>query len=1163
MSWSTVPLTAGQLTKIRAANYAGDYLVTLCRNRVVFAGQVNSDLTTPQSWAQFNFNNVTVGAYTDVELDQVLIIGTTNNIALGSFRGRIRKTPTSSIIYSNESSEDFTVGAYFWVIDSYDLTYKLSRPSTNDPATAVEQVDYDLAYAAPRGVVRGLETAYVDDVDSATGKLRLVLDVSANSYAVAHGDSISSYLFTFKAGTATVISGSLASPTVTVDVIPGEQWGKLTMTTANGQVKTRRFYIFAHDASNPPDTGFSEDQLTISGNVQSGWTMTCEAFTGVDTVLANTFAVVRRANENFGGVAGGLDSTNTIAFVGWFQREDDAAVSDPAASVIETARFEFTGFGPRMARVAAQQLPFINVTAPAIWGEIVHLTPWRAICHFLDRYSTATMLADLAFDDLSNAFEFSALSTANGGNVWAAVGGITNQIDAVFETASDGRLQVCRSAEYLSQAQRNALTDYIDYTSQDVLDISRALEQNKTVGKLDADGAYYNLSTGQISVFTVRAPGIAQGEAQGSDTLSNQILTVTTSDTTALNELRQRAGDRLEAVNNTEVLTVRHFDGLTGLQPSKSMLYTFTVDQLDTQGVNRISYNTETLWMLEAVTYGRQGNGTTGVQGQYRRLRPVGNPGDNTTQVAENAVEDPMPDLGMPAFTWEDPALMFPDIGLDMVNPAQLDPPAGQIAATNGDSLLVASTTQAFWLTNFIKLKRPMARDVTPSDLGSYTIRAVAISPFFTKTTIPAYLLASDGTNSAIWYTPNVAVAVPTWTKGTDVPGVYTVLRLTNVDGTVMIYSPTSPSGGGTGAWSLTFDFSLSAGPFTTVDLGTWNGSAWESGDTGSSWHLGLQLESLTTFDVYQAVVSYQRQTAQTGSFSKITDATFTNNWGALNPAVGTYTDEAQNLQGYPTPLATTKIVFLLDSGVYGGGKNFITKITLIGPSRPPLINNGNATVVTTTDYGVTWGLARDLLGTPGSVGGFDVQRNGTVSYAAGAGKVYKASALGGVYSAWYTVPSAANPVVVIIPYYRRNSTTINTSVSDPDVIIGCDNGKWYFIDGTAATATDITPVAGLTPINPDCLSVRWGNQIAAWGTTGGVQKVYTSVDGGVSYTFRSNITSAGKIRCRRDDARVSPNGQIYLAQANIIDYSSLWFSNALYPRTMPTTGITMFDTVY
>jgi hypothetical protein len=1169
MSFNTA-LDSGQYIKLRSQNASGgpdyqvDYLVTVCANTVVFAGQVNQDLSLQTSWAQFNWNNDTVGAYTDVELDQVLLIAPVNDITKATYRGRIRETlPTATTIYCMESSLNFAVGAYFWVLDVYEPQYILSRPDANGN----ELVNYDQTYLPPRAKVRGLRTAYINYVDPNTNKMRVAFDVST-SYAVESGDSITGYLFTFAGGTYTVVSGSLSTSTVTVDFdADTEQWGKLEVTTANGEVFKRRFKVKALGTTTQPDASFKHPPIT--GDWQRGWSMNIAAFANADSILNMSMVVVWRYNESYGGVAGGLDAFN-IAFVGWLRKEEDPVTTDQNYSVTSEAHFEVLGFGPIMGLLTAQMLPFVLKDTPTAWGEIKNLTWWRSICHFLDRYSTIAMLADLDFSDMTDTYLFPDIP-CTGGNILSAVTEIANQVNAVVEYAPDGRLAFNRRAEQITNLEQASLTVVANWQIQDCLEITKSLDQNRQCGVVDADGGTYNSITKQVNFYTSRAPGHAMGEAQGRETLSNQILPV--DDTGALTELRQRAGNHYNISNNNEVLHVKHPDGYAPIfTPSRYQLFTFTVDTTlaGAQGVNRINYTTDDYWLLESVSLITGENGVAEVSVDYRKLIATGDLGDNTTLTAPGEVPIAVPDIGVPAFDWEFPELTFPDAGLDLidVNPAQLLPPEGKVAMLNGQEMLVKSNTQVFWLKNFITLKAPQALDITPPDLGSFTVRMVLVDPASTSNHIGGYFLASDGTDSAIWYNANVASpdAAGNWVKGANFTGEYDVLRATGTPGTIMAYSALAPGGGGgSGAWSFTWDFSVSPGPWYPDPgyggFGTWNGSAWESGDTGSSWHLDLRLDSSTTFDVNHIVMSYQRQASTAGSTSDLRDPARAHHLADFQNAVGTYTNEAQNLFGFPTPWSLTAIEIFLDSGNYGGGKNFIYSVTLSGPSNPPTFPD-TATVVTSTDYGATVAYTVPLPDSPGSVGGFDVQRSGTVNYAAGAGKLYKATTLGGAYSAWYTIPSSANATCVIVPYFRRNSSTKNTAVSDPDVIIGCDNGKWYWIDGTAATATDITPAASLICSHPDALTVRYGNLLAAWGTLSGTEKAYTSSDGGGTWTFRSNISNASKLRCRRNDSRKSPNGQIYLAQANVIDFSSKWFSNALYPRTMPVTGINGFDTV-
>lgn len=797
-----VALTSPQYTQIRSSSYYGEYLVTFCKNTVIFAGQINSDLTTPLTWAQFAYNGVTVGAYTDVVVGQALLISTTNDITTATFRGRVRLIPTSSIVYCNESSQDFSVGNYFWVINAFDPTYRLSRPDANGN----EQIDYDLLYQPDPAIAPTLRSAFVDYVDSVTGKMRIAFDVS-DAYASASGATISSYLFKFKTSSYTVISGSLSTAIVTVDFNPGEQWGLLTITDSNGVAWDRHIYINAHNASNPPDSGFSA--LTISGNLQSGWTLSNTAFTGVNNVLNDTFAVVWRHNENYGGTAGSL-TTNNIAFIGWVQRETDALTPDNTYSVLSDAQFQITGVLAQMNRLSAQLLAFSLNSSPSAWSQIANLTPWRGIIHFFAYYTTFLNLCGIDFDLKDTTYLFPEITT-QGGNVQNVVTGIAAQVNANLETAPDGRIRVDTDATFLTNLGQAGLTTVATYQAQDCLSISKAIEQNNTYGIVDADGAAYNSSNGQVSAFTARAPGHAQGEAQGHATLPNQIL-VSNSDG-ALVDLRQRAGNEYNKINMSEVLTVGHFDGLSLLIPSRAQLFTFALDSSvpGTNGVARIVYTADVKWLLETVTYTLLPNGGMNVNAIYRRLPIIGDLGDDTTLVPENSILPAVVDPGLPAFNFELPDFTFPDFGIDPlitpIAPTLLAPPPLQVAWLDGRELVVFSVTNCYYLRNFIALTRPTSRDVTPSDLGSFGITGVAVSPEFTKTAIPCFLLANDTVHSRVWVTPNIAAVVPTWTATTSLTGIYTQIRaISNTQFAVYSASATST------VWTHTFDFVVSDG---------------------------------------------------------------------------------------------------------------------------------------------------------------------------------------------------------------------------------------------------------------------------------------------------------------------------------------------------------------
>lgn len=218
------------------------------------------------------------------------------------------------------------------------------------------------------------------------------------------------------------------------------------------------------------------------------------------------------------------------------------------------------------------------------------------------------------------------------------------------------------------------------------------------------------------------------------------------------------------------------------------------------------------------------------------------------------------------------------------------------------------------------------------------------------------------------------------------------------------------------------------------------------------------------------------------------------------------------------------------------------------------------------TDRGATYAGSQSPGASPGTVGGFDVQRAGTVSYAAIDDAVVKASTFGGIYSAFIATTGAA-PVCVIVPYYTRNSTTVkNTTGATPECLVALDQadsdgGTLYWVAGDG-TKTDITPTAGMTFDSPNCVTTSYGTHIAVFGKVGGVYHLYTSTNGGTSWTDRGVLTAPHFIRTRRNDTRAKAGGnkgQLFITDGNTILYSRDWGAT-LHARTMPVTGVLGLD---
>lgn len=868
-------LAAPQYAKLRSASYSGEQLVSLFSNRVLLHGTIDDDLSAVTWWDEFNYTLIS-GTYTDCIADHVLVISQSNDLAdaANNWYGRLFAAPSASVIQCNESSINFSPGAYFWVLDTFVPQQKLSKPSTDDPDTAVELIDSRVTYAGMLSSIVGLPLAVVGYADLITGKLRYAFDIS-QSFGTQSGTTITGYAYTFPG--ATVVAGATNTAIVIVDLDPGEQWALVAATCSNGQILYRHVGIKVHDDDNPIDSAFDGNQ--ISGGLDQGWSFSINAFADVDSVLNNTLGFVWRAHESYGGVAGSLwgggsatvtnkaltsntvtltaDNTfevgqqvvvaigdsifdgtfiilsasstdftyhkvhanvgsagasglahvneRNVDFVGWLQRETDAVNSDPQYSVLSQSQFTFTSLATRMQRMGITKVAIRESAAPDEWGEITSLTPWRAMWHFLSRYSTVANLIDIQFEETTTAYQFPDFST-QGPNVLEVVKWLAKSYTAGVWFAPWGTCDIARRAAFESQFQRGSLTTAANFDKQDGSAVNRDFDPNPNYGIVDAVGAFLNPSTGVITVYTALAPGNAQGEGSNSDaSLSDQILVATTSAAGALLELRLRAGAQLLILNNEETIDWEFLDGYCGVPfiPCEDVLYTLTLDTTlaGPNGVNRLVYTTATQWFVESVSLSAiSPDGTRTNRVKLRRLIPVASPGDDTTRTDPGETVDQFPDLGFPAFDFDNlPELTIDDAGATTVAPSQLANPPGQIAKLNGEELLIWDAAAVAFLRNFITLTTPQSTDITPPSVIG-TFKQGAVDPFNTTHLIPGYVLEGDGTDGLVSWNPNVAApsAAAAWQDGVSleniagITGAFSVIRATKVNGGILVYAATA-----------------------------------------------------------------------------------------------------------------------------------------------------------------------------------------------------------------------------------------------------------------------------------------------------------------------------------------------------------------------------------
>lgn len=112
-------LTTEQVNTINSGGYGGECRFAICPNDIVFVAEVSQTITN-SVFIQFTWDNATEGAYTDVNPGQTFFITETDNpdeLRNPLFRGRVTRSPTSTIFYCNESSFNLLDGYIITVID--------------------------------------------------------------------------------------------------------------------------------------------------------------------------------------------------------------------------------------------------------------------------------------------------------------------------------------------------------------------------------------------------------------------------------------------------------------------------------------------------------------------------------------------------------------------------------------------------------------------------------------------------------------------------------------------------------------------------------------------------------------------------------------------------------------------------------------------------------------------------------------------------------------------------------------------------------------------------------------------------------------------------------------------------------------------------------------
>ncbi|GIV50522.1 MAG: hypothetical protein KatS3mg038_1043 [Candidatus Kapaibacterium sp.] len=1036
-------LSAAQLNRLRGAgapypSWRGTVYLTLCPNDVVWETTVSAS-PAGSVYAAVPHGATLSGSAANVQPGMTVLISSDNDMRNAYWRGRVRAPVSSGLLPINETSVPFQAGNRIWVLDDYALHVKLAR----DTGTAYYK-DWDRPFSELPPVIYNLQSAYVGFV--AGSPLGLTIAFNTQAYAATQGATITSWQWTVPSGVV-LVAGSSVAPNPTYRFPPGfAGWISVAVTDNAGRTARRRIFVAAHDRdAHAPRSGFAS--VNINAELESGYNATLTAFDPSEfaDVLDGTLAILW-IDEAYNGEAGPLlGPTANILCVGRLRRETIKTEVDEKASFVTTSDIEIEGFAAQLSRLHAPKIAIRNASAPSAWDEIRSLTLWRAVVHVLAEHSTFLDLCSLTFDSQDNTFRLMQLATQEG-NLLSCVNDIMESINARLEFAPDGTARCVRNPRYLDDAARSALPVAIAFDAQDVIDVSVTRTHISNIGRCEASGGVYNGANNSVEALLSLAPGHAQDEGDASTVLARQVLAADVPKANAQQELNARCGHHLEAERKRVVLDASHPDGYAFMVPSNAVWYTFELDI----PIRGISYSSQTRWTCNALSMRFDENGAREVRAVYHS-ETRGTPGRTVTHPPPGAIPFSAPEFP--------PLPAYPGIGI--VEP--LDPylrgaeapvpvtpsmPARMPLQRNGNTVAIWTASRLFYTTQFLTGgPHPVWTEITPPVPSGGSIRSFVWDAY---NETGAYCLIDDGTDTTLYYTPDVRDEA--WMPKATLQGIYTVLRLGNAPGKVAAFAPRVGSDlSGTFTWTATFD--PGGASYTPIA-----GSLFPGGRTGNCWGFdepagphGYQIFAAkiliplppNSYGVHVAM--YYKKGPEHGG------ATIGLSYGFLNAAMNPIPGRRGGAR-WPTPGVWTldsygsrEYAWMINVAAYADF--LISWERAAGEPRAAFMDDCTVTFESTLavagarsaaigDYGtnVSYG---SVGGTSVGVGacGFALQRVGTYTYGGINGRVRGAPSPGGAaYSDSGPLMTGAVPRLLFIPTHVFGSTSSKNTGSPASV---------------------------------------------------------------------------------------------------------------------------------
>lgn len=363
------------------------YVAGLEPRPTVFACQVNQTFSTHDMVAQFTYDNA-VGTYTNIIPGMTIHVGTApgaHDVGIA----RVRKAPTSSIIYVGETSEvDWQNDLYITIIDEILPWQRHVRIVEKAPF-----MDYDIAYTDQHVACNPVAIMGPDGVlDVSEYPVEVKFPGAEDSWVF--GSTISGWAWSSNAGTWD--DETTNDPTLTISEYPanGLVRVRLVLTAANSKQSTAYRYFHVYDEEHPPMPLMRMTTSEASDN-GGGWSFTLEADVPDEIFEAPNphCRVIVFARDYYDGVrqsVGPLNTRENIVGCGYLTDYDHSygAGRGTLKMIVQGLHYfldRMSGFPPGVETAKHTPLAWTTIPALTVDKAVWHLLYWRSnICVISD-----------------------------------------------------------------------------------------------------------------------------------------------------------------------------------------------------------------------------------------------------------------------------------------------------------------------------------------------------------------------------------------------------------------------------------------------------------------------------------------------------------------------------------------------------------------------------------------------------------------------------------------------------------------------------------------------------------------------------------------------------------------------------------------------------------